>query len=476
MNFLKLVFLILFLISFKVAASENLYGSWENEDGERIDLIDGFKPNVGPAIVYRDQQITDVQSWSVNDSELKIGYSSGAYSISNDNNSMQWKKKQYKRIDNFSNTNIIDLKVDVENFINQLTTFSFYSYSKDYNVTNFDTTFSTTEGVMTQFDEDEKISKLASWGVGSGVLKIGRDVYIEAKISNNYLVAVDDRDKFIVLNKAKEKNILEKISLLESREEFLKDLKSGAWIVPSSYSYDEIYRFRPIEGDLKGRVFYEQNNKLQSSRVWEYSPSTGALKIGSTEYISGICLGGEILVLLKDNGDQKTYYKSKIIEDKIFHASDKKEIVVSERDVDQIKNMIGVVSSYTDQFTLFEFKEGDLSGYLHEWRTYPFQISGQTLIVEDNYEFNNTENIYLIEDYIVFGERVSRKIDLRETRLKPKTDSEAQADIEQAQSNKEQLNSKNVKLKINLKNGQSEIIILPIESFEKIKSISLVEE
>ena len=74
------------------------------------------------------------------------------------------------------------------------------------------------------------------------------------------------------------------------------------------------------------------------------------------------------------------------------------------------------------------------------------------------------------------GESDSRKIDLRETRLKPKTDAEAQADSEQAQNNVEQLSSKNVKLKIDLTNGKSETIILPVESFESIKSISVVEE
>ena len=74
--------------------------------------------------------------------------------------------------------------------------------------------------MITQFDDDDNISNLASWGVGSGIIKIGDDVFIEAKISENFLIAVDDRDYFIVLNKGSEKNILEKISLVESREQF----------------------------------------------------------------------------------------------------------------------------------------------------------------------------------------------------------------------------------------------------------------
>ena len=264
--------------------------------------------------------------------------------------------------------------------------------------------------------------------------------------------------------------------MVESREQFLLNLKSGAWVVPSTYSADRILRFRPIEGDLKGRVLTESENTLSNSQVWEFSPSTGAFKIGYTDYNAGLSLGGEILVLLEDNGDQYTLYKSDEIDDKSFTVSDVKNLTISERDATQIKEMISIVSSKEDQFTFFEFKEDNLSGYLHEWRSYPFQITGQTLFVEDNYTFNNSENIYLVEDYLIFGESDSRKIDLRETRLKPKTDSEAQADKEQAQSNKEQLSSKNVKLKIDLKNGQSETILLPVESFENIKSISVIEE
>ncbi len=473
---MKFLFLILLFFSFGTTANEILFGSWKNDDGLRIDLIDGFKPNVGPAIVYDAEELTEVNTWSVDNDELQIGYNSGTFILSADNNSMEWNYNNWTRVESLSNTNLIDLKIDTENFINELTTYTFYSYSKEFNLTKFETTFSTTEGVITQFDEEDNIGNLSSWGVGSGIIKIGDDVFIEAKISENYFIAVDDRDEFIVLNKGSEKNILEKISLIESREQFLLNLKSGAWIVPSAYSADQIFRFRPIEGDLKGRVFSESENKLSGSQVWEFSPSTGAFKIGYTDYNAGLSLGDEILVFLEDDGDQYTLYKSTDVENKSFTVSDAKNITISERDSNLIKELISIVSSKEDQFTFFEFKDDNLSGYLHEWRSYPFQITGQTLFVEDNYTFNNTENIYLVEDYLIFGESDSRKIDLRETRLKPKTDAEAQADSEQAQNNVEQLSSKNVKLKIDLTNGKSETIILPVESFESIKSISVVEE
>ena len=163
---MRVFFLILIFLSFKALADEKLFGSWKNADGSRIDLIDGFKPNVGPAIVYDEEELTEVNTWSVDNGELKIGYSSGIYTISADNNSMDWRNKNWTRIESLSNSNLIDLKIDTENFVNELTAYNFYSYSKEFNLTKFETTFSTTEGVITQFDDDDNISNLASWGVG----------------------------------------------------------------------------------------------------------------------------------------------------------------------------------------------------------------------------------------------------------------------------------------------------------------------
>ena len=69
--------------------------------------------------------------------ELEIGYSSGIYTISADNNSMEWRNKNWTRIESLSNSNLIDLKIDTENFVNELTAYNFYSYSKEFNLTKF---------------------------------------------------------------------------------------------------------------------------------------------------------------------------------------------------------------------------------------------------------------------------------------------------------------------------------------------------
>ena len=473
-NFFVLV-LLFSLIALNAKSDQRIFGSWSNDDGAQINLINGFKPNTGPAILFENGEVDRTTSWKINGDELQIGYSSGAFVISADGNSMEWSYKVWKKNNNIQLDGIIDLKVDENLFIDSLVNSSYLAFSNEVSLTSFENTFSTTEGVFTQLDNNEKIKNLSSWGIGSGILKIGDQVYIEAIISNQFLIAADDNDNFIVLKKSENKEQLTKVSMNDSREEFLKNLKSGAWIIPTYYGEDQ-YRFRPIEGDLKGRVFTQRDNKLSDTRVWEYSPSTGAFKIGYTEYSAGLSLGNEILVFLEDNGDQYSLYKDKEVEDKFFTTSDSSSLTISEREAANLKELISVVSSKSDTFTFFEFNEDNLSGYLHEWKSEPFKISGQSISVKDNYTFNDLETIYSVEDYLVFGENDARKIDLRETRLKPKSDEEAKSDAEMAKELVNELSSQSISLKVELKNGKIEVVNIPVSSFSEVKSISILEK
>ena len=337
-NFFVLI-LLFSLIALNAKSDQRIFGSWSNDDGAQINLINGFKPNTGPAILFENGEVDRTTSWKINGDELQIGYSSGAFVISADGNSMEWSYKVWKKNNNIQLDGIIDLKVDENLFIDSLVNSSYLAFSNEVSLTSFENTFSTTEGVFTQLDNNEKIKNLSSWGIGSGILKIGDKVYIEAIISNQFLIAADDDDNFIVLKKSENKEQLTKVSMNDSREEFLKNLKSGAWIIPTYYGEDQ-YRFRPIEGDLKGRVFTQRDNKLTDTRVWEYSPSTGAFKIGYTEYSAGLSLGNEILVFLEDNGDQYSLYKDKEVEDKFFTTSDSSSLTISEREAANLKELI----------------------------------------------------------------------------------------------------------------------------------------
>ena len=73
------------LFSSSVFSNEELFGSWKSDNGIRIDIIDGFKPNVGPVIYWEDDELSEVRTWKVNPNskELSISWSSGNFNISN---------------------------------------------------------------------------------------------------------------------------------------------------------------------------------------------------------------------------------------------------------------------------------------------------------------------------------------------------------------------------------------------------------
>ena len=129
-----------------------------------------------------------------------------------------------------------------------------------------------TEGVVVKFDEKEALKALANWGVASGALKISSVVYLEARITPDYLIGVDKNDKFMVLNKGDVRTEGSRTTMVDAREKFLTAMTTGAWLQAAEYSSDSVYRFRPIEGDLKGRVFKEIESKLKGTSVWEFSP------------------------------------------------------------------------------------------------------------------------------------------------------------------------------------------------------------
>jgi len=468
------IILIIFTLFFSSLALSNeaLFGSWETEEGKKMDIIDGFKPNVGPVIIYEDEEIINVDSWKIdpNSNDLQIKYSSDVFTLSQSGDQLEWNRKIWKKIKNIEIENIIDIKNDPDSFITELSNYKWNSFSKEYNQTEFTTTFSTTEGVMSLFDDENNLVDISSWGVASGIIKIENKVYIESRISDNYFIAVDDNDNFIVLSKGEKNETLERISLIDSREEFLSALTTGAWVIPSKYYGDAIYRFRPIEGELKGRMFVEQESVLTRTSVWEYSPSTGAFSIGYTEYNAGLKVGN-ILVFVDKDGEQKPYHKSTKVDLKNFTTSDVVNISISERSLNEIKEILSKQMSEGNYFNLFEFSKDNRTGYYHVWKSFPFQITGQTMTIQDQRE---VEQLYIIEDYVVFDENIGRKIDTRESRLKPKTDEEAKKDSLEVKKDLEKEKSSSVTIKVDMKDGSSEIISVPVTSLIDIKSVTLI--
>jgi len=475
---LILLFPILFLCSTSVISNEALIGSWKNDEGLRIDIIGGFKSNVGPVIYWEDEEVSEIHTWKVNPNtnELNIYYWTRAFSFL-DNGNLRWGSNTFHKLNNIEPINVIDLKKDSDAFINALTASKWSSNFKKSDSKEFTKTFSSTSGIFSEFDNDNKLDNLLSWGVASGVFKIGRsNLYVEAIISDKYLIAVDENDNFLVLYRGDITEELERITLKDSREQFLSSLTTGAWKQIGSYSPDSIFRYRPIEGELKGRVFVEQDSKLISSKVWEYSPATGAFKEGYTEYLSGLNIG-DLLVFVDKDGDQNAFYRDNSVELKEFTTSDVDNISISERSTIETKNTLSRQMSIGsgNDFTLFEFNVDNRTGYFHEWTSYPFQITGQALQIDDYYP-SKFEQLYLIEDYVVFDESFSKKIDTRESRMKPKTDIESKEDSVKATEVLDEENKVSLKIKIDLKDGTSKTIPIPVSSLLDLKSISVITQ
>lgn len=472
---LVLLFSFLFLVSPYISANEQLIGSWENDKGLRMDILAGFKANVGPVIYWENEEASKVFKWQVNpnNNDLKISYSTRGYSLL-ENGNLRWGNDIFQKLNNIERKNVIDLKNDPDAFINALTVSEWSSDSRKSDTKEFTKTFSSTSGIFSEFDSNNEFTGLSTWGVSSGVLKIGSSkIYVESIISDKYFIAVDAQDRFFVLTKGDVKKVYERISLADSREQFLSSLTSGAWI-KKNYSTDSIYRFRPIEGELKGRVFEERDNKLVSSRVWEYSPATGVFK-QSSEYPSALNIG-DLLVFIDKNGKQNAFYRDKTVELSSFSHNDVINIPISERSTEEIKNTLTKQMSVGtgSEFTLFEFNKDNRTGYFHEWESYPFQITGQTLKIDGLY--SKIEQLYLIEDYVVFDERFSKKIDTRESRMKPKSDEEASEDSVQAKAKLEAEVKSAINIKIELIDGTSELIPVPINSISDLKSISIINK
>ena len=484
---LILLFSILLLCPTSVISNEALIGSWQNDEGLKMDLMRGFKPNVGPVIYWEDEEVSEIQTWKVNpnSNELKIYYESGIYDISSDGNQLHWntaswKDKEdllWKKIDDIESKNVINIKKDPDAFVNLLTSALWSSNVKKNDHIEFTKTFSSTSGILSGFNKERELDDLQSWGVASGVFTIGSsNLYVEALISDKYLIAVDANDNFLVLYKGDVTEELERITLKDSREQFLSSLTTGAWKKISSYSPDSIFRFRPIEGELKGRVFVENDSKLISSSVWEYSPATGAFKEGYTEYLSGLNIG-DLLVFVDKDGKQNALYRDNSVELIEFSTSDVDNISISERSTTETKNTLNRQMSIGNgnDFTLFEFNIDNRTGYFHEWTSYPFQITGEALQIDDYYP-SKFEQLYLIEDYVVFDESFSKKIDTRKSRMKPKTDIESKEDSVKAIEVLDTESKVSLKIKIDLKDGTSKTIPIPVSSLLDLKSISVITQ
>ena len=89
----------------------------------------------------------------------------------------------------FSNQSFADdnFKLFLNNFLKE-------KVSKKYNQTEFVTTFSTTEGIMSQFDDKNNLIDISAWGVASGIIKIKNKLTTVPRIVNINLMVYTIRN------------------------------------------------------------------------------------------------------------------------------------------------------------------------------------------------------------------------------------------------------------------------------------------
>ena len=425
-SMLRALVLCIVLLPTSVSASDKLLGVWQSaEEDIRLDILDGFKPNRGAVLSIENGSTTKVGSWETKDldTELKIGWSSDTVRFRGAD-SFEWRNKVYNRSDDIVENNVILLKKDEPAFVDRITKHGWLTSTEGERAI-FKSTFSIDSGVAELYTETGELKGLGPWGISSGVLKIHDKVIVEARVSDNYLIGQDHRDNFVVFLATQDVEPQRRIELAKTREDFLSKLLTDTWR-KTRYGTNYYYKFRNVEGPLKGRVLKLEEDKFEGSSVWEYSPSTGAIKVGYTDYVGGLVVGNT-LALLKEDGEQEFYQQTPDGPGRVFSMSDVTAHRVNETQMEELKSILDGQFQLRSYLYSFEFKEDGRTGYVHEWRSVPFAIAGQQL---SNRLLSKTELIYSLEEFLIFDDNFSLKRDATASRLRPKTDAEAAEDQE----------------------------------------------
>ena len=468
----------IFLICFGASAfaDQRFYGSWsDTSSGIQLDILDGFKPNTGPILIIEKDGKVSSSSWELKEDKFKISIGFNSYDGSiGDNGSLILNKSYgdpliFSTLSTDEESASISLKDDETAFISKLQDFVWLTSDKGSNAT-FKATFGTDTGVI-EILNNGTLSDLKSWSISSGVIKIDSSVIIEARVTNQYFVGLDQRDKFIVYKSIRRSAEQVTTDVETQREKFFDELLTGEWET-TSWGQKYTHRFRPIYGELAGALFTVLDNRLSSDYSWEYSPATGAMKIGSTEYV-GALIVNETLALIQKNGDQKFYNRLRNGNVKRYTLGDVKTVALSETALPKVQEMLSPQFQRDEYLYSFEFKEDGRTGFTHKWRSTPFSITGETFNTD---LIGKSEKLFQIEDFVVFEGQEVFKMDTSESRLKPKTDDEAASDVAKQTRLRTDAQKKSVKVRMLTKDGGTVDVALPVDSFAEIVSISVITE
>lgn len=459
-------------------AEKRIIGIWQSSKGQtKLHILDGFKPNSGAVLSIGESGDTSIGRWEKKGNEvfLRVKWRSEQV-IFSDSKSFRYSGSIYSKTNEIEERNVAVLKFDEEAFLDRLINSVWLTSNKGSRST-FKNTFSDDSGVVETFSKDGKLQSLEPWGVSAGVLKIGRSVIVEARATEQYIVGQDHRDNFVVFRSIRQVDTRARTELKTQRSKFLAELVRDDWQRVSFRGLVD-YRFRPVEGPYKGRMATLQNGKLQSATVWEYSPSTGALKIGHSEYVGGVVVDNTLALIDKDK-DQRFFRRKPGGLGKVFSATDVTVHRISESDIGNLFSVLSGQFYRGDGFGRhylysFEFNNDKRTGYGHRWRSVRFTVSGHRFL--SDMISGKVEIIYEVEDLLFFGSAYTLQRDYSISRLRTKSDVEIIRDKKTLKKNKGDSKKSKLILRITKKDGEKQDIKLPVKDFNSIVAIQIIKQ
>jgi len=474
-NFLFILILFNFITWNQLLADSRIIGNWLSNKGSTIEILDGFQVSTGPILMTNPEGEISSGSWKLNDDKsinISLGWSENTVEFIDQTNFKWGYSSTFTKSGENDFINKISLKDNPDDFINELVK-NIWSTSLSSKKADFSTTFTKDSGVV-EFTDIEGITKPSSWSIASNVFKLSDSVIIEASIGSNYFIGLDSRDNFIVFKNIGKSSIKQKTAMSDMREDFFDAFLTGSW-EKSSYSSKIIYKFRPIYGELKGKRFGldSEDNRLKDLTSWEYSPSTGALKIGSREYIQAKVVG-DTLALLNKDGDQNFYSRSSESDGIRYTLADVKQVPLNENSLSKIEKELSSQFQYGDYIYLFEFSNDKRTGFVHKFRSKPFSITGETFYSESIISKSNV--LYVVEDFVLFDDYDVFKRDASHARLKGKSEEEVAKGVKEESQRIENLSKKQLLAVITLSDGNVVEVPLGIQDLDGVKKIELVVE
>ena len=244
---LRILLVLLLMIPGIAAADERILGVWVNADESiRLDVLDGFRPNRGAVLAIENGIETRIGNWETKGSiiSMQIGWRSSPVTFWAPD-TFEWRDTAYKKQREIAEEDVVLLKQDEAGFIDKLTGYVWLT-STEGRTSRFKSTFSTDSGVVETLSRDGDLAALNSWGVASGVLKVGRNVIIEARASQEYMIGINEKDDFVIFRATGLVSMPHRADLATKRAEFLTMLVTDTWQQVYFDTYRD-YKFRPIE-------------------------------------------------------------------------------------------------------------------------------------------------------------------------------------------------------------------------------------